>query len=357
MSTSKNVSVKNLVKTFEGAGGRKVTAVNNVSLTIEPGEFVTLLGPSGCGKTTILRMVAGFENPTSGDVLIGGERVNTLTPDRRDTAMVFQSYALFPHLNVFENVAYGLKIKKMKPDDIRTKVMNILALVGLSDLESRSPNQLSGGQQQRVALARALVMEPSVLLFDEPLSNLDAKLRIHMRREIRKIQRQFGITSIYVTHDQAEAMSMSDRIIVMNKGVIEQVGTPKEIYATPASQFVADFIGTANMIPSSVLSCENGEAEIETLGTRFRVKTGLALQPGDAVKLIVRPEAVSLSRDSGIPVEIGSSVFMGSYQDYVLSTHGQTLLIIDSDPANHETFDAGEKVFLGIAPNKLHIVK
>ena len=357
MSTSKNVSVKNLVKTFEGAGGRKVTAVNNVSLTIEPGEFVTLLGPSGCGKTTILRMVAGFENPTSGDVLIGGERVNTLTPDRRDTAMVFQSYALFPHLNVFENVAYGLKIKKMKPDDIRTKVMNILALVGLSDLEGRSPNQLSGGQQQRVALARALVMEPSVLLFDEPLSNLDAKLRIHMRREIRKIQRQFGITSIYVTHDQAEAMSMSDRIIVMNKGVIEQVGTPKEIYATPASQFVADFIGTANMISSNVLSCGNGEAEIETLGTKFRVKTSLSLQPGDAVKLIVRPEAVSLSRDSGIPAEIASSVFMGSYQDYVLSTHGQTLLIIDSDPANHETFDAGEKVFLGIAPNKLHIVK
>ena len=357
MSTSKNVSVKNLVKTFEGAGGRKVTAVNNVSLTIEPGEFVTLLGPSGCGKTTILRMVAGFENPTSGDVLIGGERVNTLTPDRRDTAMVFQSYALFPHLNVFENVAYGLKIKKMKPDDIRNKVMNILALVGLSDLESRSPNQLSGGQQQRVALARALVMEPAVLLFDEPLSNLDAKLRIHMRREIRKIQRQFGITSIYVTHDQAEAMSMSDRIIVMNKGVIEQVGTPKEIYATPASQFVADFIGTANMIPSAVLSFGNGEAEIETLGTKFRVKTSLSLQPGDAVKLIVRPEAVSLSRNSGIPAEIASSVFMGSYQDYVLSAHGQTLLIIDSDPANHETFNAGEKVFLGIAPNKLHIVK
>ncbi|NMC31258.1 MAG: ABC transporter ATP-binding protein [Veillonellaceae bacterium] len=357
MSTSKSVSVKNLVKTFEGAGGRKVTAVNNVSLTIEPGEFVTLLGPSGCGKTTILRMVAGFENPTSGDVLIGGERVNTLTPDRRDTAMVFQSYALFPHLNVFENVAYGLKIKKMKPDDIRAKVTNILALVGLADMEGRSPNQLSGGQQQRVALARALVMEPAVLLFDEPLSNLDAKLRIHMRREIRKIQRQFGITSIYVTHDQAEAMSMSDRIIVMNKGVIEQVGTPKEIYATPASQFVADFIGTANIIPSSVLSCGNGEAEIEALGTRFRVKTGLALQKGDAVKLIVRPEAVALSRDSGIPAEIASSVFMGSYQDYVLSAHDQTLLIIDSDPANHETFDAGEKVFLGIAPNKLHIVK
>ncbi|MBP8036981.1 MAG: ABC transporter ATP-binding protein, partial [Negativicutes bacterium] len=266
MSASKSVSVKNLVKVFDGSGGKKVTAVDNVSLRIEPGEFVTLLGPSGCGKTTILRMVAGFEIPTSGDVLIGDERVNTLTPDRRDTAMVFQSYALFPHLNVFENIAYGLKIKKMKSDDIRTKVKEILGLVGLSELETRSPNQLSGGQQQRVALARALVMEPSVLLFDEPLSNLDAKLRIHMRREIRKIQRQFGITSIYVTHDQAEAMSMSDRIIVMNKGVVEQIGTPREIYATPASQFVADFIGTANIIPSQVVAVNDDRTEVSALG-------------------------------------------------------------------------------------------
>jgi iron(III) transport system ATP-binding protein len=349
--------VKNLVKIFTGSGGKKVTAVDNVSLTIEPGEFVTLLGPSGCGKTTILRMVAGFENPTGGDVLIGGERVNTLTPDRRDTAMVFQSYALFPHLNVFENIAYGLKIKKMKLDDIRTKVRDILDLVGLADMETRSPNQLSGGQQQRVALARALVMEPSVLLFDEPLSNLDAKLRIHMRREIRKIQRQFGITSIYVTHDQAEAMSMSDRIIVMNRGIVEQMGTPKQIYATPASQFVADFIGTANIIPSTVTAGTHGEVEVATMGTHFHVKTDLPLLPGDIVKLIVRPEAVTLSRESGVPAQINSSVFMGSYQDYLIASHGQTLLVVDPDPANHDTFEAGEQVFLGIAPNKLHIVK
>lgn len=357
MSASKSVSVKNLIKVFEGSGGKKITAVDNVSLSIEPGEFVTLLGPSGCGKTTILRMVAGFEIPTGGDVLIGDARVNTLTPDRRDTAMVFQSYALFPHLNVFENVAYGLKIKKMKSAEIKAKVQNILGLVGLSELETRSPNQLSGGQQQRVALARALVMEPSVLLFDEPLSNLDAKLRIHMRREIRKIQRQFGITSIYVTHDQAEAMSMSDRIIVMNKGVVEQMGTPKEIYATPASQFVADFIGTANIIPSTVVSAMGGRVDVSTLGTAFTVNSGLELKAGDPVKLIVRPEAVTLSREAGIPAEITSSVFMGSYQDYLISSHGQTLLIVDSDPANHETFESGEQVFLVIAPNSLHIVK
>ena len=356
MSASKSVSVTNLVKIFDSAG-KKVTAVDHVSLVIHPGEFVTLLGPSGCGKTTILRMVAGFETPTSGDVLIGDERVNTLTPDKRDTAMVFQSYALFPHLNVFENIAYGLKIKKLKSDDIKAKVREILGMVGLSELEGRSPNQLSGGQQQRVALARALVMEPSVLLFDEPLSNLDAKLRIHMRREIRKIQRQFGITSIYVTHDQAEAMSMSDRIIVMNKGVVEQLGSPKEIYATPASQFVADFIGTANIIPATVTAASAAGVDVEALGARFRVHSSLLLNPGDSVKLIVRPEAVRLSHEGQIPATISSSVFMGSYQDYVIDSHGQTLLIVDQDPANHTTFDAGEQVFLAIAPNSLHIVK
>ena len=357
MSSSKSVSIKNLVKIFDSAGGKKVTAVDHVSLTIAPGEFVTLLGPSGCGKTTILRMVAGFETPTGGDVLIGDERVNTLTPDKRDTAMVFQSYALFPHLNVFENIAYGLKIKQLKPDKIKAKVHEILGLVGLTDLEARSPNQLSGGQQQRVALARALVMEPSVLLFDEPLSNLDAKLRIHMRREIRKIQRQFGITSIYVTHDQAEAMSMSDRIIVMNKGIVEQVGTPQEVYATPASQFVADFIGTANIVPGVVSAADGGVAQIEALGAIFPVKTNLAVASGDTVKLIVRPEAVRLALEGLIPAEISSSVFMGSYQDYVIQTQGQTLVIVDPDPANHPVFGAGEQVFLSIAPNSLHIVR
>jgi iron(III) transport system ATP-binding protein len=357
LSVSKSVSVKNLVKVFDGSGGKKVTAVDNVSLTIDPGEFVTLLGPSGCGKTTILRMVAGFETPTAGDVFIGDERVNTLTPDRRDTAMVFQSYALFPHLNVFENIAYGLKIKKMKSDDIRAKVLKMLELMGLTDMEGRSPNQLSGGQQQRVALARALVMEPSVLLFDEPLSNLDAKLRIHMRREIRRIQQQFGITSIYVTHDQAEAMSMSDRIIVMNKGVVEQIGTPVEVYSSPATQFVADFIGTANILDCEILSCADGKAEIRSLGATFSVETKLPLGAGGSAKLIVRPEAVELSRQSGIPADVVSSVFMGSYQDYVIAAGGHNLLVIDSNPANRDTFSAGEKVFLALEPNSLHIVR
>ena len=206
MAQTKSVQVENLEKIYSGHEGKQIVAVNKVSLNINPGEFVTLLGPSGCGKTTILRMIAGFEIPTAGNVFIGSDNVNSLTPDKRDTAMVFQSYALFPHLNLFNNIAYGLKIKNLPKDIIKRKVSDILSLVGLEGMENRAPNQLSGGQQQRVALARALVMEPAVLLFDEPLSNLDAKLRVYMRNEIHKIQRKVGITSIYVTHDQAEAM-------------------------------------------------------------------------------------------------------------------------------------------------------
>ena len=332
-------------------------AVNEVSLRVGQGELVTFLGPSGCGKTTMLRMIAGFETPSGGRILFDDRDVTEIQVNKRDIGFVFQNYALFPHMTIFDNVAYGPRARKQEDEAIRRKVAESLELVGLPNIAQRYPNQLSGGEQQRVALARALVMEPSVLLFDEPLSNLDAKLRIHMRREIRKIQRQFGITSIYVTHDQAEAMSMSDRIIVMNKGVVEQIGTPREIYATPASQFVADFIGTANIIPSQVVAVNDDRTEVSALGTSFHVKTGLALQPGDAVKLIVRPEAITLSCDAGIPATIASSVFMGSYQDYVISSHGQNLLLVDADPANHQTFEAGEQVFLVIAPNKLHIVK
>ena len=209
--------------------GQDFYAVHDVELDIEPGSFVTLLGPSGCGKTTTLRMIAGFESPDEGEIYLGGEPINELTPNKRDTAMVFQSYALFPHYNVFDNVAYGLKLRGIPKNEIKEKVTNILKLVELSDMEQRMTNQLSGGQQQRVALARALVVEPGVLLFDEPLSNLDAKLRVQMRTEIRRIQQTLGITAIYVTHDQSEAMSISDQIILMKGGVIAQMGSPTEI--------------------------------------------------------------------------------------------------------------------------------
>ena len=252
MAKQASIELKNLTKeyvTHEGTG--TFLAVDHINVNIGSGEFVTLLGPSGCGKTTTLRMIAGFESVSGGDILLDGIRINEMTPDKRDSSMVFQSYALFPHYDVYDNVAYGLVNKKMDKKTIREKVMQMVELVGLKGLEHRMPNQLSGGQQQRVALARALVMEPAVLLFDEPLSNLDAKLRVYMRKEIRKIQQRIGITSVYVTHDQAEAMSLSDKIIIMNKGHIEQVGTPHEVYQHPASRFVADFIGSANFVKPS----------------------------------------------------------------------------------------------------------
>ncbi|EET84257.1 ABC transporter related protein, partial [Clostridium carboxidivorans P7] len=332
--SSKYVKLKDIVKIYKGDAGKTFTAVDNVSLDIKPGEFVTLLGPSGCGKTTTLRMIAGFEVPTSGDIYIGEDKVNSLTPDKRDTAMVFQTYALFPHLDIFENVAYGLKIKKLSQADIKRNVDNILNLVGLQGLAKRAPNQLSGGQQQRVALARALVMQPSVLLFDEPLSNLDAKLRVYMRTEIRKIQNKIGITSVYVTHDQAEAMSMSDRVIIMNKGVIEQIGTPQEIYKKPASEFVADFIGVANIFNAKVKEITSEGVCIELFDNNFVVKTDSKVTVNDEVKVVMRPEALKLSDEGSIKVNVKSSVFMGAYQDYVANYKGLLVKVLEYDPAN-----------------------
>ena len=249
---SKSVRLEHIVKEYESPDKSVFRAVDDINVVINPGEFVTLLGPSGCGKTTTLRMVAGFEVPTSGEIFLGDEKINKLTPDKRDTAMVFQSYALFPHYNVFNNISYGLRLQKLSSAEISQKVAAIIELVGLTGLEKRYPNEISGGQQQRVALARALVMEPGVMLFDEPLSNLDAKLRVSMRTEIRKIQRRLGVTSMYVTHDQSEAMALSDRIIIMNGGRMEQIGSPEEIYQKPASEFVADFIGRANFMKGVV---------------------------------------------------------------------------------------------------------
>ena len=244
METSTLV-LDNLVKAFGRRG--EVRAVDGLSLKICRGEFVTLLGPSGCGKTTTLRIIAGFEFPTAGRILLDGKTINNVPPNKRPMALVFQSYALFPHMSVYENISYGLKVKKQPQALIRESVEIVMQLMNLVGVGDRMPHQLSGGQQQRVALARALVMQPKVLLFDEPLSNLDAKLRLQMRLEIRRLQQRLGITTVYVTHDQTEAMSLSDRIAVMHDGRIEQIGTPSEIYEQPASLFVADFIGSPSM--------------------------------------------------------------------------------------------------------------
>src|SRR5574344_2893425 len=268
----KGVKLEHITKIYKDYKTKKdFAAVDDVNLDIQPGSFVTLLGPSGCGKTTTLRMIAGFESPDKGEIYLGGEAINELTPNKRDTAMVFQSYALLPHYNVFDNVAYGLNIRKLPKEEIRKKVLAMIELVQLKGMEDRMTNQLSGGQQQRVALARALVVEPSVLLFDEPLSNLDAKLRVSMRTEIRRIQQTVGITAIYVTHDQAEAMAISDQIIIMNKGVVAQIGTPTEIYYQPKNEFVADFIGEVNFLDGKVVEKQKDKIITEVYGVKIPV--------------------------------------------------------------------------------------
>ena len=354
---SASVRIEHLKKVYPGIDGKPVEAVKEVDLRIEPGQFITLLGPSGCGKTTILRMVAGFEIPTAGDIYIGDTRVNSLTPDKRDTAMVFQSYALFPHLNLFDNVAYGLKIKKLPKDEIKRKVDNIMAMVGLEGFGNRAPNQLSGGQQQRVALARALVMEPSVLLFDEPLSNLDAKLRVYMRNEIHKIQRKVGITSIYVTHDQSEAMSLSDKVIIMNAGHVEQIGSPLEVYLTPATDFVADFIGIANILPCRVLENTGSSVTVDVLGVPCtKAVTGSALQAGEEVKIVARPESLGLGREGDIPCKVVSSIFMGESQDYVVAVGDREIKVKVYNPMIHETYHEGEEIFLNLQKDSLHLI-
>ena len=332
-------------------------AVDSINLNIQPGEFVTLLGPSGCGKTTTLRMIAGFESPDEGEIYLGDEAINELTPNKRDTAMVFQSYALFPHMNIFDNVAYGLKLRHVPKAEIRTKVFDMLKLVGLEGMENRFTNQLSGGQQQRVALARALIVEPGVLLFDEPLSNLDAKLRVYMRTEIRRIQQQFGITAVYVTHDQSEAMSISDQIIIMNKGVIAQMGTPQEIYYSPASEFVADFIGEANFLNVQVDGVEGDVVNINLNGVRFPVKRPAgAVAKGEEHTLMLRPEGIRVSESGILPCKIVLSCFMGSYQNYHVMVGDTLVRITDNHPVGRRIFNVGEEAYLDFSPVDTHLM-
>ena len=331
-------------------------AVNDVSLDIEPGSFVTLLGPSGCGKTTTLRMVAGFESPDSGSIYLGGEKIDELTPNKRDTAMVFQSYALLPHYNIFDNVAYGLKIRKIPTNEIKERVTNILELVGLSGMETRMTNQLSGGQQQRVALARALVVEPGVLLFDEPLSNLDAKLRVTMRTEIRRIQQEAGITAIYVTHDQSEAMSISDKIIIMKSGVVAQIGTPSEIYYHPNSEFVADFIGEANFLKGRMLSHDGTTGLMEIQGVKVEVADAAHIADGKDATLVLRPESAVLGDQGFFPCKVVLSCFMGAYQNYHVMVGDTKVAITDYNPKGRKVYQVGETAYLSFKKENVHVL-
>ncbi|GAF66961.1 ABC transporter ATP-binding protein [Alkalihalobacillus trypoxylicola] len=355
--SSKSVTLKKVTKTFEDDHGKQVHAVEDIDLVIKEGEFATLLGPSGCGKTTTLRMIAGFEDISNGDIYFGNENVNKISPNKRDCTMVFQSYALFPHMTVYENVVYGLKIKKMSKEDMDKKVDAIFDIMNLNMHKERMPNQLSGGQQQRVALARALVMEPSVLLFDEPLSNLDAKLRLTMRDEIRRLQQRVGITAIYVTHDQSEAMSMSDKVIVMNKGKIEQIGTPQEIYQRPSTKFVADFIGTANFFEGEIIEVTLDELVVQTSQATFTVASYGSFKKGDSVILVVRPEAVSLNEEGTYKAKVTKSVFMGQLQEYEVNFKGQDFQFNVYNPMGEKVYQEGDTVGLVFNKNSLHVIK
>ncbi len=355
--TKKGVRLEHISKIYQDPKtGKNFYAVKDTSLTIEPGSFVTLLGPSGCGKTTTLRMIAGFESPDEGEIYLGEEPINELPPNKRDTAMVFQSYALLPHYNVFDNVAYGLKLRKVPKEEIKQRVMKILDLVELTGMEGRMTNQLSGGQQQRVALARALVIEPSVLLFDEPLSNLDAKLRVSMRTEIRRIQQEVGITAIYVTHDQSEAMALSDKIIIMSKGVVAQMGSPQEIYYHPVNEFVADFIGEANFLKGSMTGKNGNYAVLDVEGNSLNVVDSGTMERGKEYTVVLRPEAASLADAGGMPCKVILSCFMGSYQNYHVMVGSTLVKLEEHNPKNKRIYQVGETCSLVFEPESVHVL-
>ncbi len=360
-SKPERLILKNLVKRFGGERRGGVLAVDDVSLTIAPGSFVTLLGPSGCGKTTTLRLIAGFESPTSGHIFLGDRRMDDVPPNRRDMALVFQSYALFPHMSVFENIAYGLRVRGVTEAMIKNNVEMALHLMNLVGVEDRYPNQLSGGQQQRVALVRALVVHPKVLLFDEPLSNLDAKLRVQMRDEIRRLQRRLGITSVYVTHDQAEAMTLSDTIVVMHDGRVEQAGTPEEIYNRPSTVFVADFIGEANFIENRVQAADADGLTVDLWGVPIRVHThdrSNGFSVGDQVFLVIRPEAVRLVEDlSGLVGEVRKATYIGSAMHYVVETNDQLISVADTSPLRARVYDEGTSVGVRFFDECFHVLR
>ncbi|WP_046175814.1 ABC transporter ATP-binding protein [Domibacillus indicus] len=332
------------------AYGPNERVLNEVSFDMERGKFYTLLGPSGCGKTTILRIIAGFIEPTSGDVFFNGERINHVPANKRQVNTVFQDYALFPHLNVYENIAFGLRIKKMRKAEIDAKVKEALKFVNLPGYESRELSEMSGGQKQRVAIARAIVNEPQVILLDEPLSALDLKLRTEMQYELRELQQRLGITFIFVTHDQEEALAMSDEIIVLNEGIIQQSGTPTDIYDEPINRFVADFIGESNIIDGVMFQ----DFEVEFAGRRFEC-VDKGLRPNEPVEVIIRPEdlAVTAAESGKIQAKVDSQLFRGvHYEICCYDADGNEWLV-------HSTKKAvvGDTVGLDFEPEAIHVMR
>jgi ABC-type Fe3+/spermidine/putrescine transport system ATPase subunit len=339
-----------------------VAAVDDVSFEIPRGSFATLLGPSGCGKTTTLRMIAGFYDPEVGDIVLSGKRINELPAHRRGTAMVFQDYALFPHMTVQDNVSYGLRVAGVSGKERERRVAETLEFVGLTGLGGRWPSQLSGGQQQRVAVGRALILRPEILLLDEPLSNLDARLRVSLRWELRALQQQLRMTFVYVTHDQDEALSLSDWIAVMNAGKVEQAGTPWEIYYHPRTAFLADFVGAVNLVPGTVRDVR-GDEVIVAFGERtvtVRRPAGLALSAGREVRLCVRPEALALRPPSAdpdgvrLPGVVARRAFLGDLMRYWVTVDGREWIVDQPDPGAAAEFDGS--VTVAVKPERIHVI-
>jgi spermidine/putrescine transport system ATP-binding protein len=359
------IELTGVVKEFH-SGAEVVQAVRGVDLSIRPGEFFSMLGPSGCGKTTTMRMIAGFEEPTKGTVRLHGSDVTNVPPHKRDVNMVFQSYALFPHMSVFDNVAFGLRRKKVPGSEITSRVTEMLEIVDLSTQLKRKPRELSGGQQQRVALARALVNHPSALLLDEPLGALDLKLRQAMQVELKRIQREVGITFVYVTHDQGEALTMSDRIAVMNDGLIEQLGPPREIYEHPATRFVAGFIGTSNLLTGTVKTITDGRAVVATKADeRIIVPARDDTKANDEIEITVRPEKIRLSSTQpqqgdtcAVTGTVTEVVYLGTSTNYNITTSSGAEVVVFSQNAasSDNAVERGSSVWLSWDPEHSYAI-
>jgi iron(III) transport system ATP-binding protein len=355
------IHLEHITKTFIHRVKGRVTAVDDVVLDVSPGELLTLLGPSGCGKTTTLRMVAGFEKPSQGRIFFGTDDVTDLMVNQRNLGFVFQNYALFPHLSIFENVAYGLRVKKLPGPEISRAVGEVLRLVGLEGYEQQFPNQLSGGEQQRVALARAIVIRPQVLLFDEPLSNLDAKLRVRTRGEIRRLQKNLAITSIYVTHDQEEAMAISDRIAVMNHGRIIQIGSAEELYFRPRTEFVAKFIGKINTLPARAGERVADGLTLSIFGHSYRPACpGPVISASGEMKIYVRPEMIQLTSDlssAHFQAHIVERTFLGEKVEYGLEADGCSLWASTQTSAQQEKFALRQDVGVRLSADHLLLLE
>jgi ABC-type Fe3+/spermidine/putrescine transport system ATPase subunit len=354
------LELQNITKRFGD-----LTAVDNVSYSLAHGKLVTFVGPSGCGKTTLLRIISGFIEPDEGRIILDGEDITRVRPNARDTAMVFQNYALFPHMTVARNIGFGLQMMKKPKNEVKNEVARLLDLVQLGGLGERKPHELSGGQQQRVALARALSLHPKILLLDEPLSNLDANLRVMMRTEVRNLQRRLDLSIIFVTHDQEEAMSISDLLVVMDQGVVKQVGSPTEVYEQPVDDFVANFVGHINFFPGEVTACAGQELILKIDQGELKVqRPAFDLSPGDRVKAVVRPESIDIV-DAQTPTgadqnvlegRIEVAMYIGSVMRYTITTGNQTVYVDESDPQYQGIFQEGRTVKL-ILKKRIHLLK